>query len=528
MKKISSVICTLIIFLMIPLFTPVQVFAAEYPPEYKELLEEMRDAIENKGLNCYDLKYQSVRDQINNMNLSPAAKSFFLSSNFYYTSIDLSHLRYSTRDLDDNGIPELMLSFADDSICSMFTIQDGTPILIREFMYHRDRGYVYGSYLYNCIVGGAGYHTYNYCVLKGTDFIAVDGYKDVEGTLYDINDNRISKSKAEQIDAKYHYLDAPVWHMLIPGLFSDVDYSGWYSEPVIWAANKDITNGTSETEFSPDASCTRAQMVTFLWRSQGCPESGATNAFIDVDDNAYYSKAVRWAMENNITRGTSENTFSPDATVSRAQTVTFLWRMKGSDPVVEKNPFSDVERGTFYYDAVLWAVEENITKGTSEYMFSPDDPCTRAQIVTFLYRALCPERFNLEVSSYFKSPERLQSALTMEKTDPWNLGGQSYQYDGFYVEMRDRAFSMKNIGNREITLYGVTLGDSKQAFTETLSQNGWLPMGETQDNWTDYGTVIAGEAYYLQLTEDDSGAIIMWYINNWPQGDYDDFYSQFD
>ena len=122
----------------------------------------------------------------------------------------------------------------------------------------------------------------------------------------------------------------------------------------------------------------------------------------------------------------------------------------------------------------------------------------------------------------------MQSALTMEKTDPWNLGGQSYQYDGFYVEMRDRAFSMKNIGNREITLYGVTLGDSKQAFTETLSQNGWLPMGETQDNWTDYGTVIAGEAYYLQLTEDDSGAIIMWYINNWPQGDYDDFYSQFE
>lgn len=527
MKKMFSIICILVISLMISLFIPVQTFAYEYPSEYQELLGEIRDAIQNKGLNCFDLRDQYMRDKIKNMNLSPAAKNFFLSTNFYYTKVDLSHLRYSTRDLDNNGIPELMLSFVGNSICSVFTIQNGTPSLIRDFMY-RDMGYLYGRYLYNCIVGGAGYHTYNYCVLNGTDFVVVDGYKDVEGTLYDINDNRISKSKADEIDAKYQYLEPPVWHMLISDLFSDVDYSGWYSEPVIWAANKEITRGTSETEFSPNSSCTRAQMVTFLWRSQGCPEPNHANSFIDVDSSAYYSKAVRWAMDHDITRGTSENTFSPDATVSRAQTVTFLWRMKGSNPAVANNPFSDVERGSFYFDAVLWAVNENITKGTSNNTFSPNEPCTRAQIVTFLYRALCTERFNLEVSNYFKSPERLQSALTMEKTDPWNLGGQSYRHDGFYVETLNHAFSMKNIGNRDITLYGVTLGDRKQQFTEALYQNGWLPMGETQNNWTDFGTVIDGGHYYMQLTEDASGAIVTWYINNWPQGDYADFYSQFD
>ena len=169
--------------------------------------------------------------------------------------------------------------------------------------------------------------------------------------------------------------------------FADVKSSKFFYEPVLWAANSGVTTGTSATTFSPNNDCTRGQIVTFLWRAAGSPEpTSIRNPFKDVKSNAYYYKAVLWAVEKGITNGTSANTFSPDATCTRAQVVTFLWRAKGSPKVSATNPFKDVKK-SYYSDAVLWAVKNNITTGISANTFSPDATCTRGQIVTFLFRA---------------------------------------------------------------------------------------------------------------------------------------------
>ena len=175
-----------------------------------------------------------------------------------------------------------------------------------------------------------------------------------------------------------------------PFRFDDVkDPAQYYFEPVYWAVDKGVTTGTSPTAFSPGAGCTRAQVVTFLWRAAGKPEPAKTdNPFSDVKPDAYYSKAVLWAVEQGITTGTSATAFRPDATCTRGQIVTFLWRFSGKPaPKTAVNPFADVQEGQYYCDAVLWAVEQGITKGTGDTRFSPDSTCTRAQIVTFLCRA---------------------------------------------------------------------------------------------------------------------------------------------
>ena len=170
--------------------------------------------------------------------------------------------------------------------------------------------------------------------------------------------------------------------------FVDVKQGDYYYDAVQWAVGKKITSGTSATTFTPDGICTRAQTVTFLWRSQGSPKAaGAENPFTDVSKDAYYYDAVLWAVEQGITNGTSAITFSPDATVTRGQTAAFLWRV-AKQPQTDQtaNPFADVTQDAYYYNAVLWAVAKEITNGTSSTTFSPDQGCTRAQIVTFLWR----------------------------------------------------------------------------------------------------------------------------------------------
>ena len=169
--------------------------------------------------------------------------------------------------------------------------------------------------------------------------------------------------------------------------FTDVPQGIYYEDPVAWAVENDITSGTSGTEFSPDETCTRAQAVTFLWRANGQPDAAGNNPFADVSTSSYYNEAVQWAVANNITSGTSPNAFEPDAPVTRAQVVTFLYRNAGSPSVCGSAPFADVLTGAYYRDAVCWAVMQGITAGTSATTFSPDESCTRAQIVTFLYRA---------------------------------------------------------------------------------------------------------------------------------------------
>ena len=172
-------------------------------------------------------------------------------------------------------------------------------------------------------------------------------------------------------------------------IFTDVAEDAYYYEAVKWAVELGITNGTSDTTFSPNASCTRAQMVTFLWRAAGEPKAKSTTCvFTDVDKNAYYYEALLWGVENGITNGTSDTTFSPDAVCNRGQMATFLYRSAKTPVVSGNHTFIDVQADAYYNDAVIWAAARGITKGTSDTTFSPDADCTRGQMVTFLYRYL--------------------------------------------------------------------------------------------------------------------------------------------
>ncbi len=167
--------------------------------------------------------------------------------------------------------------------------------------------------------------------------------------------------------------------------FDDVPATAYYAQPVMWAAENGITTGTSATTFSPNAGCSRAQFVTFLWRAMGSPApKSEKNPFSDVQQGTYYYDAVLWAVEQGVTTGTSATKFSPNATLTRGQTVTFLWRLEGQ-PSGEAH-FYDVPANAYYADAVAWAAQNGITTGTSATTFSPSQTCTRAQTVTFLYR----------------------------------------------------------------------------------------------------------------------------------------------
>lgn len=171
--------------------------------------------------------------------------------------------------------------------------------------------------------------------------------------------------------------------------FTDVSEEDYYYDAVLWAVENEITTGTTTTTFSPDEDCTRAQIVTFLWRTAGKPEPASDeHPFTDLDSSQYYYDAVLWAVEQGITTGTSDTTFSPNDTCTRAQVATFLWRAAGKpNPENPTDPFTDLDEEQYYYTAVLWAVEQGITDGVGGGKFAPDATCTRGQIVTFLHRA---------------------------------------------------------------------------------------------------------------------------------------------
>ena len=169
--------------------------------------------------------------------------------------------------------------------------------------------------------------------------------------------------------------------------FGDVSTDAYYYEAVKWAQKKGITGGIGNDLFGPNQPCIRAQIATFLWRAAGSPEPKNMSSFSDVPTDSYYAKAVAWAVENGITTGTGDGKFSPNAPCTRAQSVTFLYRASGSPAVSDSAVFGDVAANAFYADAVAWAVANGVTNGTTSSTFSPDNGCTRAQIVTFLYRA---------------------------------------------------------------------------------------------------------------------------------------------
>lgn len=220
-----------------------------------------------------------------------------------------------------------------------------------------------------------------------------EGYELDKLVVTDKDGNRLSLS--DKGDGKYTFtmpdgkvsVDASFSKIAATINFRDVNQSDYYYDAVQWAVEKGITEGTSATTFSPDASCTRAQMVTFLYRAAGSPAPKSTvNPFSDVSASDYYYNAVLWAVENGITTGVSADRFAPGATVSRAQTVTFLYRANGS-PVASGASFGDVAADEYYANAVAWAVQNGITTGTGNGKFSPNADCTRGQIVTLLYRA---------------------------------------------------------------------------------------------------------------------------------------------
>lgn len=219
-----------------------------------------------------------------------------------------------------------------------------------------------------------------------------ESFKEFQKSLEEarkVSDDKVATQ--EQVDQALEDLREAIQNLApakMDNPFVDVKEGQYYYDPVLWAVNKKITSGTTPTTFSPEESCTRAQVVTFLWRANGSPEpKSTTHAFVDIKESDYFYKPVLWAVENGITAGTSATTFTPDRTVTRSEVVTFLWREAGKEAVSTANPFKDVKAGQFYTDAVLWAVGKAITNGTSATTFSPDASCTRGQVVSFLYRA---------------------------------------------------------------------------------------------------------------------------------------------
>ena len=219
-----------------------------------------------------------------------------------------------------------------------------------------------------------------------------DGFKLDDLTVTDKNDKELKLT--DKGNGKYTFtmpasrveINATFAKEIETSPFSDVSTSAYYYEAVKWAQEKGITGGIGNGLFGPNQPCTRAQIVTFLWRAAGSPEPKAMSSFADVSTDAYYAKAVAWAVENGITTGTGDGKFSPDATCTRAQSVTFLFRAIGK-LVNSKAEFSDVLTDSYYANAVAWAVENGITNGIGDGLFGPDNSCTRAQIATFLFRA---------------------------------------------------------------------------------------------------------------------------------------------
>lgn len=219
-----------------------------------------------------------------------------------------------------------------------------------------------------------------------------DGFKLDELTVIDKNGNELKLT--DKGNGKYTFtmpaskveINATFVKEVETSPFSDVSTDAYYYEAVKWAQEKGITGGIGNGLFGPNQPCTRAQIVTFLWRAAGSPEPKSMSSFADVSMDAYYAKAVAWAVENGITTGTGDGKFSPDATCTRAQSVTFLFRAIGK-LVDSKAEFSDVLTDSYYANAVAWAVENGVTNGIGDGLFGPDNSCTRAQIVTFLFRA---------------------------------------------------------------------------------------------------------------------------------------------
>ena len=328
-------------------------------------------------------------------------------------------IRFSLYDLDGDHRPELLLRDPMRAMAQepydVYTVRGGNEvdyvgrIGIRGGALHYAPGRGYdGVFSYD---GSLGYYTgWYYTMADGT----LVTQRVIEAV---IEDNRITetwvtadaglkKAFAAAYDGpvtKYtgknalpsfsiQEIEALGWETFLAGScgvdhFLDIGMTDWFACSAGWAAERKIALGTAPGIFTPGGSCTRAQMVTFLWRLMGEPEAEAESAFADVDAEKYYAEAVAWATEAGVTKGVSKTHFAPNAAITRGQAVTLLWRLAGEPEAEAESPFKDVPAQRYDADAVAWAAEQGVTNGVTAARFAPDDACTRAQIVTFLYRA---------------------------------------------------------------------------------------------------------------------------------------------
>ncbi len=342
-----------------------------------------------------------------------AWRSFVLGGGYH--SVDPSRFdpRFCLHDLNRDGVPELLVEDAISTNSSgfthtVYTLRSGKAVECGslenrggDVFYSSDAAYP--GIFTDCYYHYA--HWADYFTLEGTTLtknqilmsnnrddpkVYVETFHTQDSKLDQAYQNRITLGQYTQQEIREMGWDTFVGMYYKPcGGFYDVYPTDYYAPAVSWAVDRGVTSGVDEGLFGPNEVCTRAQTVTFLWRAAGEPAPRSRSCpFADVPKNAYYYDAVLWAVENKITSGTGASTFGPNEPCVRAQVVTFLFRAAG-EPRIPDAPlhFRDVPLSAYYAEAVRWAVAEQITAGTSDTTFSPMDPCTRAQIVTFLYRS---------------------------------------------------------------------------------------------------------------------------------------------
>ncbi len=299
----------------------------------------------------------------------------------------------------------------------------------------------------------------------------------------------------------------PIWENRTTKTWSgfvatDVKESDYFYEAVEWALEKEITTGVGNDLFRPENTCTRGQVVTFLWRAKGCPEPTTTeNPFEDISPKDYYYKAVLWAAEQGITTGVTKNRFAPEKGCTRAQVVTFLWRAESKPQITPaQNPFQDVEENTYYADAVAWAVKQGITTGKTKDNFAPEDLCTRGQIVTFLYRAR--DFFPHAYGPYYPV---LQSLI--EKQDHSNPGqGIFYDLDGNGVD-------------EMIYLYTAPDGSDTYCAVYTVEDGEAVALLENHS----FAYLVGGNAAALALTEIEGQSYLCTYARYYDRGHSEEY-----
>ena len=327
--------------------------------------------------------------------------------------------------------------------------------------------------------------------------------------------------------------------------FTDVPATAYFYEAVKWAVAEGITAGKTETTFAPNETCTRAQAVSFIWRAKGCPEpAGTQNPFTDVKESHYFYKAVLWAVENGINAGMTPTTFGPNQNCTRGQIVTFLWNTEGKPIVSAENPFTDVKESHYFYNAVLWAVENNITAGMSETKFAPNNKCTRGQIVCFLERCYKnvleivtqPEDFYMEFSEadatftveiaggkpgyyydwYVEGEKKATHGATDATSDSFTYHVTDYDFDNVQGSYLDVVCCVTDITGKQV------ISNTAKLFAKEVTK----PLEITKQPEDVLMEYVEGDAEFtVEIEGGRGGYIYEWYVEGEKMGTYSSSYT---